>query len=242
MLKILYIKLNVSLCVCLFVPYTNAHFWTSLNQTLHTAPPWSGRDGRVCMDPHFLTFLTFFLSFSGFFKQDVCFFVPFSNPHFWTYVTRDGGVDQRVERSLRMREVPGSIKIPYIRHYALDVAYVAQPDPKVTLKQFRHRIYSVLLAMAKVEKGTSEIRIIRKYPELPWPRVWANIHSANLPDAVKSTWCAAIHNIIATNERLAAIRLTPITACSRCGETANYCTGSPGAKLALWYGQGEGHE
>jgi hypothetical protein len=31
--------LFVCLCVCLFVRYTNTHFWTDLNQTLHTAPP-----------------------------------------------------------------------------------------------------------------------------------------------------------------------------------------------------------
>ena len=45
--------------VCLFVPYTNPHFWTDLNQTLHTSPPWSGRDRRVRMDPQYSTFPTF---------------------------------------------------------------------------------------------------------------------------------------------------------------------------------------
>jgi hypothetical protein len=45
--------------VCLFVPYTNPHFWTDLNQTLHTSPPWSGRARRVCMDPQYFTFPTF---------------------------------------------------------------------------------------------------------------------------------------------------------------------------------------
>jgi len=45
--------------VCLYGTYTNIHFWTDLNQTLHTSSPWSGRDRRVCMDPKFLTSLTF---------------------------------------------------------------------------------------------------------------------------------------------------------------------------------------
>jgi len=35
--------------------YTNSHFWTDLNQTLHTSPPWSGRERRVCVDPKFMT-------------------------------------------------------------------------------------------------------------------------------------------------------------------------------------------
>jgi hypothetical protein len=30
--------------VCLFVPYTNSHYWTDLNQISHTSPFWSGRD------------------------------------------------------------------------------------------------------------------------------------------------------------------------------------------------------
>jgi hypothetical protein len=41
------------------VPYTNSHFWTDLNQTLLTSPPWSGRDRRVCTGPKFLTSSTF---------------------------------------------------------------------------------------------------------------------------------------------------------------------------------------
>ena len=55
LLQILYIKMNV----CLFVPYTNPHFWTDLNQTLHTSPQWSRRDRRVCMGPQYFTFPTF---------------------------------------------------------------------------------------------------------------------------------------------------------------------------------------
>jgi hypothetical protein len=50
------------LLVCVFVPYSISHFWTNLNQALHTSPPWSGRDHRVCMDPKFFTFSTFFVT------------------------------------------------------------------------------------------------------------------------------------------------------------------------------------
>ena len=59
--KILYIKMNV--CIYMYVPYTNSHFWADLNQTLHTSPPWSGRDRRVCMGPKFLTSSTFWTLF-----------------------------------------------------------------------------------------------------------------------------------------------------------------------------------
>ena len=57
--------MNVCLFVCVYGTYTNLYFWTDLNQTLHTSPPWSGRDRRVCMDPKFLTSLTFGPFFFG---------------------------------------------------------------------------------------------------------------------------------------------------------------------------------
>jgi hypothetical protein len=41
------------LFVCLYGTYTNPYFWTDLNQTLHTYPPWSGGGRRVCMDTIF---------------------------------------------------------------------------------------------------------------------------------------------------------------------------------------------
>jgi len=50
---------------CLFVPYKNSHFWTNLNQILHTSLPWSGRDRRVCMVRKCLTFLPFLTFFVG---------------------------------------------------------------------------------------------------------------------------------------------------------------------------------
>jgi hypothetical protein len=51
--------------VCLFVPYTNPHFWTDRNQTLHTSPPRSGRDLEACMGPQYFTFPTFSTYFVG---------------------------------------------------------------------------------------------------------------------------------------------------------------------------------
>jgi hypothetical protein len=59
--------MNVCLFVCMYVciygTHTNSHFWTDLNQTLHTSPPRSGRNRRVFMDPKFLTYSTFWALF-----------------------------------------------------------------------------------------------------------------------------------------------------------------------------------
>jgi len=49
--------------VCMYGTYTNSHFWTDLNQTLHTSPPWSRGGRRVCMDQKFSTSSNFWALF-----------------------------------------------------------------------------------------------------------------------------------------------------------------------------------
>jgi len=93
------------------------------------------------------------------------------------------------------------------------------PAPQETMKKFKIRLYGVLLKMATTSNGTSELRIARKYPGIAWQRVWKNVHTTGLSDRIKSTWYATIHEIIPTNERLAAIHLTTTTSCVRCGST-----------------------
>jgi len=53
------------LFVCLYGTYTNPHFLTDLNQTLHTSPPWSGGGRRGCMDPQYFNFPNFSTYFVG---------------------------------------------------------------------------------------------------------------------------------------------------------------------------------
>jgi hypothetical protein len=52
--------LHIKIKICLFVPYTNSHFWTDPNQTLHTSPPSSERDCSVCMIRKCWTFFYLF--------------------------------------------------------------------------------------------------------------------------------------------------------------------------------------
>jgi len=109
--------------------------------------------------------------------------------------------------------------ITYIRHYALDMAYVPPPGLQETMKNLKNHLYGVLLTMATTNNGTSEKRIARKYPGIAWQRVWKNVHTTGLSEPIKSKWYAAIHEIIPINERLAAIHLTTTTSCVRCGAT-----------------------
>jgi hypothetical protein len=99
------------------------------------------------------------------------------------------------------------------------MAYVAPPGPSESIKAFKRRLYRVLLTMVNTSTETSELRIISKYPELTWPHIWANLHAAGLSDTIKSTWYAAIRDIIPTDERVASIYLVTVVTCLRCGAT-----------------------
>jgi hypothetical protein len=65
---------------------------------------------------------------------------------------------------------------------------------------------------ATIEAGT-KMQITRKYPATLWERVWKNLHAAEAPDSVKSTWYQTIHDILPTNERLAYFGLTDTVSC-----------------------------
>jgi len=73
------------------------------------------------------------------------------------------------------------------------------------------------MRMDEAKHSTPELRIVRKYPGIPWWRIWTNLHAFVESDMVKSAWFAAIHDIVPTEDRLASIRLTNTIYCARCG-------------------------
>lgn len=77
--------------------------------------------------------------------------------------------------------------LPYIRQYAMDMAYAAPPGPHKTMQKFKHCLYGVLLTMVNTSNETSELRVIHKNPGLSWPRVWINLNAAGLPDSLQYT-------------------------------------------------------
>ena len=109
------------------------------------------------------------------------------------------------------------ITVAHFRQCNTDMAYVALPGANESIKQFKRRLYGVLRTMTAKIEDIAEMRIIRKYPDTLWERVWKNLHAAVVPDSVKSTWYRAIHDIFPTKERLAAIGLTDMSSCVHCG-------------------------
>ena len=105
-------------------------------------------------------------------------------------------------------------KVVHMRQYVMDMAYVLPYTAADTRKAFKQRIYDALMCMDEAKNGTPELRIVQKYPAIPWLRIWTNLHPAPVPEMVKSAWLAAIHDIVPTKDRLAAIRLTNASSCA----------------------------
>ena len=110
-------------------------------------------------------------------------------------------------------------KLTYVTHYALDMAYVNPPGNTETHRKFKRRLYKGLLTLAKAERGDQELRVTQKHPIIPWTRVWTTLHTAWLPERLKSLWYKVIHDIVPTKERLAAIHLSDTELCNQCGKT-----------------------
>ena len=110
-------------------------------------------------------------------------------------------------------------KLTYVTHCALDMAYVTPLGNTETHKKFKRRLYKALLTLAKAERGDQELRVTQKHPTILWTRVRTTLHTAWIPECLKSLWYTVIHDIVPTNERLAAIRLSDTELCNQCGKT-----------------------
>jgi hypothetical protein len=87
-----------------------------------------------------------------------------------------------------------------------------------TPKLWRRRIYRVLHTMAVAATPVRPIRIVKLHPNHDWSQIWRNLTNAWIPDAVRSTWYKAIHDIFPTKERLNRIALSPNNRGTNCGQ------------------------
>ena len=61
------------------------------------------------------------------------------------------------------RHIPA--KMAYIRHYALDMAYIPPPNNNESRHKFRKRLYGVLRDMTEAGKENTTMRITLKHPD-----------------------------------------------------------------------------
>jgi hypothetical protein len=97
------------------------------------------------------------------------------------------------------------------------MAYIPPMEATENTQAYKARITKVLLIIENNRTNSPRVRIMEKNPDIQWTRVWKNLRTPGLPDAIKSIWYEAIHDIIPTHQRLAAINIVPNMNCETCG-------------------------
>jgi len=79
-------------------------------------------------------------------------------------------------------------------------------------------------------------RVVRKYTDANWKRLWTNLHTAWISDAQRSTCCMVVHDLTPTKDRLAAINLTETNRYSTCGavDTTQHRLTQFGVNQLIW--------
>ena len=127
-------------------------------------------------------------------------------------------------------------KLAYVKHFALDVAYITPTGNTETHTMFKRHLYKTLQVMAEAERENSEMRITQKYTTVPWTRVWNSLHTAWVSDRIKSLWYTVFHELLPTNERLTALHLTETDRRSQCGkvDTLQHRLTDCGQGVLIW--------
>jgi len=107
--------------------------------------------------------------------------------------------------------------LKYLQQFAIDMTYVPPHQPREVRKAYKRRIYDTLHHMANNGTEPCSLRIVKKCPNAVWGRVWKNLHSRDLSDSLPPTCYVTVH-IFPSNDRLAAIYLTPTSDCPNCGQ------------------------
>jgi hypothetical protein len=104
----------------------------------------------------------------------------------------------------------------YMRQYVADRAYIAQQGGLESWKEYKCRIYTIMVVLRRETPELLEMRIQRIWPNSTWMRIWHNLHDAPVTDDIKTTWYRAIHDIIPTHARLKRINMITSPLCREC--------------------------
>lgn len=73
-------------------------------------------------------------------------------------------------------------------------------------------MYDALVAASPAPRP----RMQAKAPDAYWPRVWANVGEVTLPTDVRDSWWTAVHDLVATRDRLHRIGRSETRTCPTC--------------------------
>jgi hypothetical protein len=127
-------------------------------------------------------------------------------------------------------------KLEHLHRYDMESAYVAPQGPLETQKAYKKRPYNTMHTIMSVSAGFKEMRVTRRWPQVNWINVWRNLRDAPVPESTRMAWYRVIHELIATNERLHKIHLTPTDSCRHCAlkDTLEHRLAACGEGRDIW--------
>jgi hypothetical protein len=123
---------------------------------------------------------------------------------------------EKSENPPRKAKAPSALG--YVNQYYREMAYIPPKLNAESMEGYRRRMYGTLLHYIKGPEGRRPMRVEIKWPQVEWKKVWRNLHATPLQESTAMAWYKAIHDILPTNERRFKIKLSPVEACTVCGE------------------------
>jgi len=114
-------------------------------------------------------------------------------------------------------------RMEYLRHFALDIAYIAPQQQMELLKAYKRHIYGTLQTSLSMTPEPAHMRVTHPWPNTNWVTVWRNLQETPVLGETKVIWYRVIHEIVPTRERLHRINMTPMDTCHHCNKTETLC-------------------
>jgi hypothetical protein len=106
----------------------------------------------------------------------------------------------------------------HLREYATDMAYVPEAMTNETTQKTRKLIYQTIHITASAATTARPCRVETQHPNINWNGIWNNLHTAWIPDTVRSQWYLVLHELLPTKERLHETALADTHRCTTCGQ------------------------
>ena len=82
-----------------------------------------------------------------------------------------------------IQRIPAGIE--YLRHYALDDAYITPQQENETNKAYKRRIYNTMVIVLRETPDLPVMRMTRLWDNTDWATVWNNIHETPVHEDIK---------------------------------------------------------
>jgi hypothetical protein len=112
---------------------------------------------------------------------------------------------------------PRLTRFPCLQTAAIDSAYITPRCPMETAREFRRRVYNIIIALLQDVPSGRTMRVERIRNTAHWTQIWINLWQAPVDQHTTVAWFKVLHDILPTRGRLHAIHLVSDDCCPHCG-------------------------